>query len=156
QGSINLYNGGTNSGTILVAAGATATLDGPCTLTPTSHISGPRNVTFKSRIIHVLRSYHVSATTVNGRNAQFATDVPFDSLPLTAGTLTGKGNMPVTGSFAWTGGIMSGTGRTFLISGVNFSGTGAAGPPTLDGRTVDNAGTATWTGTVDLAFNSGA
>ena len=29
----------------------------------------------------------------------------------TSGTLTGMGDVSVTGSFAWTGGIMSGAGR---------------------------------------------
>jgi hypothetical protein len=55
------------------------------------------------------------------------------------GTLTGTGNVTVDGLLTWAGGAMSGLGHTLANGGMALSG------GTLDRRTLDNAGTATWT-----------
>ena len=60
---------------------------------------------------------------------------------LTGGTLTGAGDLTVNGLLAWSAGTMSGTGKTIADGGMLMSGPGSV---VLDGRTIDNSGTATW------------
>jgi hypothetical protein len=67
---------------------------------------------------------------------------------LASGTLAGAANVTVSGRLTWSGGTMSGTGSTtvtpsgtWLISGVDIN---------LDTRTLNNEGTATWTGQGNL------
>jgi hypothetical protein len=59
-----------------------------------------------------------------------------------SGTLGGAGDVTITGTFNWTGGMMSGSGKTIIASGgtLNLSGGG-----TLS-RVLQNDGTASWTG----------
>src|SRR5207248_1436645 len=54
------------------------------------------------------------------------------------GTLGGSGNFTITGLFTWNKGTMKGPGTTFANGGISLDG------GTLDGRRLDNAGTATW------------
>jgi RHS repeat-associated protein len=67
------------------------------------------------------------------------------SLTLSGGTLTGAGEVDVSGSFSWTGGAMTGTGKTVLEAGAAGSidpGSGSA--VSLSGRDLVNRGTLTW------------
>ena len=67
------------------------------------------------------------------------------SLTLSGGTLTGAGELDVSGSFSWTGGAMTGTGKTVLEAGAAGSidpGSGSA--VSLSGRDLVNRGTLTW------------
>ncbi len=67
------------------------------------------------------------------------------SLTLSGGTLTGAGEVDVSGSFSWTGGAMTGTGKTVLEAGAAGSidpGSGSA--VSLSGRDLANRGTLTW------------
>jgi hypothetical protein len=68
------------------------------------------------------------------------------TLAQTGGTITGPGTVTVDGSWNWTGGTMSGAGHT-VNNGTATLGAVSFGP-TLDTRTVDNAGAATLPGTV--------
>ena len=65
------------------------------------------------------------------------------SLSLGAGgdgtTLNGTGVVTIDGLFTWFAGVQSGSGRTIANGGINF-----AGNVDLDGRQLDNGGTATW------------
>jgi autotransporter-associated beta strand protein len=83
-----------------------------------------------------------SNLVVTGGTAQLDRD--FNQSPgfdLPGGTLTGSGNFS-TPTLNWTGGTMSGVGKTTVTSGtMTISGTGAK---TLS-RTVDNSGSAAWT-----------
>src|SRR5262249_31257795 len=72
---------------------------------------------------------------------------------LSGGELTGSGNVAVAGVLNWTGGKMSGPGHTLANGTVTISGNTEK---KLDGRTFDNAGTATWMGSGDLSAGNGA
>src|SRR2546427_10012097 len=64
------------------------------------------------------------------------------TMNLSSGTLSGSGDVTVTGSLNWSGGTMSGSGRTIIASGgtLNLNNT------THDlNRWLQNDGTATWT-----------
>lgn len=69
-----------------------------------------------------------SATTVSGWTQS-------------SGTLTGTGNLDVSGSFSWSGGVMAGSGSTVVESGGSGS---IPGEPTLSERSLVNDGTVTW------------
>ncbi len=72
----------------------------------------------------------------------------------TGGTLTGSDTLTVSsGPYDWSGGIQSGTGVTTAAAGLTLSG---AGLKTLSGRTLNNSGTASVTGTGSLQLGDGA
>lgn len=90
------------------------------------------------------------ALTVTG-SVSFAVAQTFTSLML-SGTVTGSGDVTVTGLLDWMGGAMSGSGKTFVISsGSLLIETGAAH---VLSRILNSGGAATWTGG-DLAFAAG-
>ncbi len=67
------------------------------------------------------------------------------SLTVSGGTLTGAGAVMVSGSFSWTGGTMSGSGKTDLEAGATGSiNPGSSGTVTLNERELVNAGSVTW------------
>ena len=74
---------------------------------------------------------------------------------LTGGTLTGTGNLSVSGLLIWTGGTMSGSGKTTVeaAAALNISGTSHKN---LNVRMLDNLGTATWTGTGNIRASDGS
>src|SRR5262249_53943061 len=57
------------------------------------------------------------------------------------GTLTCTGDLTVTKSLIWSGGIMRGAGTTTIASGARLTVPGVDSAVTLDGRTLNNAGT---------------
>jgi hypothetical protein len=158
QGGTLQLADGSSSGPFTVAAGATLTVISAETYTfqPSAGISGAGNVTFgapnASGTVYVAGPYDVGGrTTVAGGTADFSTPATTGTATLTAGTLTGVGDFTVTGLLTWAGGYLSGTGQTFADGGLAITGGGQ-----LQGRTLNNAGTATWTGTAGLAFTDGA
>ncbi len=62
---------------------------------------------------------------------------------LSNGTLTGVGDLTATNTLNWTGGTMSGSGSTTVAAGAAFN---LSGMLDLESRTLDNAGSATWSG----------
>src|SRR5438046_185829 len=54
------------------------------------------------------------------------------ALSVSGGTLAGTGTVTVTGNFSWTGGLMTGSGKTILSAGCVASITGG------NGKTLDN------------------
>jgi hypothetical protein len=69
------------------------------------------------------------------------------TLELSAGTLTNS-TLTVSGLFTWSGGTESGTGTTNANGGMTIS-----GEPFLSGLTLNNAGTASWSGITFLMEN---
>ncbi len=72
------------------------------------------------------------------------------TVSITGGTLTGAGDRTVEGLLTWSGGTMSGTGKTIADGGMLMSGPGSV---VLDGRTIDNSGTAIWDPPIFFAGN---
>ena len=81
---------------------------------------------------------NAEALVLSGGSLSLAEDSALANLTLSNGTLTGAGNLSITGRGIWTGGTMSGTGTTRLEAGGELNLTG--GGVTL-GRNFDNAGT---------------
>jgi hypothetical protein len=154
RGTLALAGGGTNSAAYTVEMGATlAFAGGNQYLTPSSSLSGPGNVLFSGANVEMLGSYRINgALTVSNGTLSFDTDIALAGLTLTGGTLTGAGDVAVNGLLTWLGGTMSGVGSTDANGGMAISGNNK----TLDTRTLNNAGNATWTGTGVIAFNNGA
>src|SRR5262249_4292357 len=76
----------------------------------------------------------------------------------TNGTLSGAGTLTVNGALTWSGGTMRGPGRTRLHGGLPLRSTGNTFDPvpTLDGRALDNAAAAVWTGRGNVSVGNGA
>jgi fibronectin-binding autotransporter adhesin len=74
------------------------------------------------------------------------------------GTITGPGNLTITGLLTWSAGTMAGNGTTTAAGGVLFNGNGSFGSATetLDGRKLNNVGSATWNGNNNIVLNDGA
>ncbi|MGH7176578.1 MAG: hypothetical protein ACREJC_04280, partial [Tepidisphaeraceae bacterium] len=70
-------------------------------------------------------------------------------LTLTNGSITGAGSLTLSGLFDWSGGAMSGTGKTIIASGATLNITGNT-TKTLS-RTLENNDTINWTaGNIDF------
>jgi hypothetical protein len=81
--------------------------------------------------------------------------IALTTLNLSGGTLSGSDNVTISGVATWTGGTMSGSGTTTIASGGTLDLLGAA--KTLDGRILNNSGTATMSGaTSALTLANGA
>ncbi len=66
------------------------------------------------------------------------------------GVLTGAGTVTVNGALTWTGGTMSGSGTTLASGGLQLGQDGDDDSESLDARTLQNAGSATWADTNSL------
>ncbi len=147
SGTLQLYNSNntsanSSSGSFSVAAGATVDFGASYNLSGfnsagTTRISGGEvvvNSILSSPKLDIVGGY----LTVNGSSSGSA-------WTLASGALQGSGTVTVTGVLTWTGGMMAGTGKTHIAPGarLNISGTD---DKVLDSRQINNAGTATWTG----------
>jgi hypothetical protein len=163
-GTLELWGGGTGTGSFTVQAGATLTfVRGDFLLPDSSTISGGGDVRFTGGTAYVLGSYAVAGgTTVSGTGTAFfftAAPAVMGSLTIDAGTaaffgdatagaltqsgglLTGSGALTVTGLTTWTGGFVGGGGRTVARGGLRISNPGTK---VLDDRTIDNEADAIW------------
>ena len=77
------------------------------------------------------------------------------TLSESGGNLTGGGTVTVAGLLTWTGGTMSGSGTTLADGGLELGlNDGKSHDESLDARTLQNAGAATWASTDE--FSQGA
>jgi hypothetical protein len=121
--------------------GATAVGEGRLQL---FDFSGPLAVTVSGHVSLQTVFLGFGTLTVNAGGS-----LDVQSLRLSGGTLTGPGDLTVGGDLVWTGGTLGGTGQTFLEGTAQVGGIG--GFVTLDGRTVNNDGTATFLPPASLA-----
>ena len=105
-------------------------------------VPGAITVTFSSGTtsIHDLQSQE-ALVIADGTLDIAAASVISNAFMMTAGTLTGSGDLMVRGPLTWTGGYMNGAGHTIAAGGLALSGSDAK---MLTNRTLDNAGAATW------------
>ncbi|MGA2245833.1 MAG: hypothetical protein ABSH48_12595 [Verrucomicrobiota bacterium] len=174
QGGTLQIDGGLNNGTMEVPAGTTLSLgSGAFSASPASSITGAGNFTVTADASATLSGLlNVSGThTFSGGFAELNGDyictnntmvisggtASFDgtgrvapsTLTLSSGTLGGSHVVTVGSAMTWTGGSMSGTGRTVIppAATLNLAGpTNVYGSLAITSYTLDNAGTALWSG----------
>jgi hypothetical protein len=178
-GEIDLLGGGNSTGKF--NANGTLAFGGTVTgLSATSKVIGTGTVNFVFGTTTVAGIYNISGATnvITGGTVNFTSSVTNVGSPLTidgtanfskdyaaakvvnltgGGVLTGSGNLTIGTAFNWTGpSIMSGTGTTSVAASGTMAITGLTTFVALDGRTLTNKGTATWSLTVDIWFYEGA
>jgi hypothetical protein len=139
-GTLQLNGGGTSTGAFDVAAGSSLTFGYPgYTLAAGTTFPG------------------AGVPRVAGGDVYVAGDLTAAAFALDGGTLTGTGDLTVTGAFDWTGGSLTdpngsltvAAAATLTIRGPNSKG--------IDGRTLNLAGTANWSADGgDLSLSNGA
>ena len=163
-GTLGLDAGGTQSSDFAVASGATLRLSGTHTLSAASDITGAGGLSVAGGTITDAGTVNLGGTgTFSGGTATFtgsafavgvlaitggtanlsaSTPVSFSSGTLSSGALGGASDVTCTGLLLWSGGAMSGSGKT-IIGG---TGTLNLSTSTHDlNRVLQNDGTATWT-----------
>ena len=92
----------------------------------------------------------------SGGTAYFLRGFTTVTLSLTSGgTLTGPGNITVTGTFTWNNATLSGTGSLTVAKSAVMN-IGGNNQENLDTRTLNNGGQATWGGLGNIVFYNGA
>jgi hypothetical protein len=141
-GTLSVAGGGTGSGAFQIAAGAVAAFtSNTFTLTAGASFTGAGS----ARVAGATAMLSITA----------GTDVIAQNFELASGTLTGNGSLTVSGTVAWTGGTMSGTGSTTIDAGGTLTISGSVAK-TLSQRSLINRGTVIWTGTGSLLASNGA
>jgi hypothetical protein len=163
-------DGGASHGSFSVTAGNTLTFihnnnlglaNDSFTLSSDSSASGAGTMQIVGVTVNVTGGYSVTATTVQDGNtttgiANFRSNVTLSSLTLkNGGTLAGTANVTVSGRLDWNAGTMTGTGSTTVAPTATLAVDGGF-DETLDTRTLNNKGTATWTGDGNVIFQNGA
>jgi len=124
SGTLNVGNG-TSSGSFTVAQGNTLQFFvGTHLLGAASVVTGDGTVRFGSgAIVTVAGTYNVANTVIDLGTVSFDADNSITNLTLGfGGTLTGSATLTVVGPITWTGGTMTGTGRTVAQSGLAIVG----------------------------------
>ncbi|MBX3376063.1 MAG: hypothetical protein KF678_03560 [Phycisphaeraceae bacterium] len=162
---------GSTSTALTVQAGATLLFTGSFTHNPGGGVSGAGAVTFNSGT-HTFTAGQYGATgplNVNGGNVTINSPLTTTSLgPIAgsltlnanatftaltlSGTLSGSGDVTVTGAMTWTGGTLSGTGRLVIPAAASM--TMSTNAHTLS-RRIDASGSVSWVGG-DVAFSGGS
>jgi RHS repeat-associated protein len=158
SGTLSLQRGGTSTGSF--AAETNATLDfqdtgNHTTFAAGSLVCGPGTISFSAGTDNVDGAYTVPGTTsITGAFVDFSGSRPdtLGTLILTSGALTGSDTVTVTALTTWAGGTIGGPG-VFVTQGDMVLGGGFL---TLLQGTLDNAGTATWTGGGSMYFFQGS
>jgi hypothetical protein len=161
-GTLALAGGGTGDGAFAVEAGAVLGFGDPqaggggtYTLSADSTVSGPGNVQVTGGTTEV-RGGFTAATRVTGGTITFVTDTELPSLFMSGGTAGVRGAaVAVDGLFTWLGGTLNGTGEVLAQGGMAMSGM-LFNPFTLDGVTLENLATATWTSPFPLTLRNNA
>jgi hypothetical protein len=91
---------------------------------------------------------------INGGSVTFNTDLVVANLDLVIATLSGTGTLTVSNVMNWSGGIMSGSGRTIIPTGATLNAASAGAVSLTGGRTLENGGTVLWTGANISLLNS--
>lgn len=128
------------AGNLTVSSGATPTLTGLVNVTGTNTFTSSSTANLTGNYICTNNTLVVSGGTVNFNGTGMVTPAVVN---LSSGNLSGSQDVTVGSAMNWSGGTMSGSGRTIIPAGVTLN---IPGTPTLNTRTLDNAGTILWTG----------
>ncbi|MBI3867393.1 MAG: hypothetical protein HY299_02595 [Verrucomicrobia bacterium] len=95
--------------------------------------------------------YRISTTVTANTN------IVVPNLDMISGTLGGTGAVTISNAMNWTGGAMSGSGRTIIAPGVTLTLSNAAAASLSGGRTLENGGTLLLkTGAGGIGLDTGA
>ncbi len=168
-----------NSGTVEIQTG-TLNFVGGGTATASSSMTGAGHLMFSGGTYNLASLVNVSGSnifsggtanftgnaictnntiTISGGTANFSGSglVSPAIINLSNGTLDGSAPVSVNNAMSWTGGTMSGSGRTIIAPGATLNIANAAGVGALlNTRTLENGGTVLWTGAGSIALNLGA
>jgi hypothetical protein len=168
-GTLSLAGGGFQAGTIPLPAGAVLDLGGPSiTSSSTLNITGAGELLVNANSATLGGTINVSGSNIfsigsidftgdytctNNTMVISSGTAGFDGtgivepqiLNISGGVLSGAQNVVVGGTMSWTGGGMSGAGTTFIPAGVTLT-INNPSPIGITSRTLDNAGTITWSG----------
>ena len=181
SGTLQLDQGGENSGTFDLGTGTTLKSTGTFSSTAASSIAGAGNLTvsgltqsggtanlaglvnlsgtntFSGGTANLTGHYICTNNTliISGGTANFnATGSVLPAVVnLSSGTLGGSQVVTIGSVMNWTGGGMSGSGRTIIPAGVTLN-LAHAGGVFLNGRTLENGGTVLWTGANQIGMSS--
>jgi len=138
SGTLKLAGGGMNTGTFTTPTTAVVEwTGGTFTLNPGAQLNGDG-------------LYRINAGTVTA-NTNFAVS----NLDLINGTLDGTGTVTISNAMNWSGGTMSGSGRTIIPVGATLNLAISSGVG-LNARTLENGGTVLWTGAGNFGMNFGS
>jgi hypothetical protein len=120
---------------------------------------GTDTVSLSAGTVSVTRMAGVAVLNITGGTLNLVNGASVQTLNQTGGTLQGAGTLTITGGASgastWGGGTMSGSGTTAVAGGATLNLSGGGGQ-TLDGRTLSNGGTVTWTGAGGITAQNGA
>jgi hypothetical protein len=155
-GTLSFFGTATSRGQFTLAAGTLlAFTNGRHTLAPGSSVTGAGSVVVGSATLNVAGTYAITGTTsITGNGTvNFLNDVSLTSLAVGGGTFDAWATATVAGSFTWTGGKLTGPGPIFALAGLTVSGDAAKA---LDGTTLVNTASLTWTGAGGITASNGA
>jgi hypothetical protein len=184
SGTLSLQGGGgcLGTGTMTVANGAGLDFGGGVfRFVAGTTLDGSGVVTFSAGTVIFNGTYNLTAagvstfTTIQGATVRFAGTltslggilnlssgtadfhraVSINTLNQSGGTLSGSAGLTVTNFFTWTGGSMVGTGAVSVAATATMALSGSSGK-SLDGWTLNNQGTGTFSGTGTLSLANGA
>jgi Ig-like domain-containing protein/List-Bact-rpt repeat protein len=136
----------TGAGDLIVSGGVTATLAG--LVNPSgAHTFSAGTANLNGTYICTNNPVMISGATVNFNGTSTVAAVN-----LSSGSLGGTAALSVMDTMNWSGGNMIGTGRTIIPSGASLNLINGA-IVTLNNRTLENAGTAIWSGGAGMNIN---
>jgi hypothetical protein len=141
--------------TWLVVSSGIVNLEGALRVGTATSIVGQANPTLTLKTGAAVHSLG-STLTIDGGIFDLGSGTAFTvpTFTFTRGLLTGARDLAVSGQFTWTGGRLHGTGRT-IANGTLSMPSSTSGRRDLDGRRLENNGTATWGGRVIYAYHGG-
>lgn len=153
SGTLELQSDGfsTSSGSFQASAGHAIAFSGAGhVLTAASSVAATGSISFWSGGVAILGAYAVTgpagSTSVLGGGVAFEGQASSSNATVDLGSLGGAGALTVSGAFHWLRGSLAGSGVLSILPGAALE---IAGPglKSIDGYTIENKGTATWTGT---------
>jgi hypothetical protein len=178
-GTLSLGNNSTHSGSFTVLAGATLAFSGGVhSANAGSSITGAGQLTVSGGsatlpgLVNVAGNHTFSGGTANFTGTHFCTNntviisggtanwsgsglVSPAILNLSSGTLSGTSPVTVNSLMNWTGGEMNGSGRTIIAPGSTLNIVTPVNGVNLINRSLENAGTALWTGPGAIVYSQG-
>jgi autotransporter-associated beta strand protein len=156
NGTLIISGGSTASAAFETVSGTTLTFSGGAhSLTGAAFTnSGTTNFSGGTENLGGASFSNSGTININGAAVTFnaSTSIP-GTVNFSSGTLSGTSQVTFTGPLTWTNGTMSGSGTTRIQGNTAFS---SGGDPLLDGRTLTNSGTATFTSNTYLHGKNGA